>query len=134
MRQRKKYQNPQDKLLKITFVLLFNLFNLIIAIALACVGALQQFIVYRYHHCQYLNCDYSGIASKKLVDSLSLLSVPHAKVIRDGKEREVPVEDLVLDDVICLYAGQQICSDAIILEGEAEVNESLLTGESDRNQ
>lgn len=39
------------------------------------------------------------------------------------KSREVPGGDLVLDDVICLYAGQQICSDAIILEGEAEVND-----------
>ena len=44
------------------------------------------------------------------------------------------MEDLVLDDVICLYAGQQICSDAIILEGEAEVNESLLTGRVRSNQ
>ena len=44
MRQRKKYQNPQDKLLKITFVLLFNLFNLIIAIALACVGAFSNLL------------------------------------------------------------------------------------------
>ncbi|MFQ7026053.1 MAG: hypothetical protein ACLRRA_03245 [Acutalibacteraceae bacterium] len=61
-----KISKSTGQIIKDNVCTLFNLFNLIIAIALACVGALQQFIVYRYHHCQYLNCDYSGIASKKI--------------------------------------------------------------------
>ncbi len=100
---------------------------------MACVGAFSNLLFIVIIIANILIAIIQELRAKKLVDSLSLLSVPHAKVIRDGKEREVPVEDLVLDDVICLYAGQQICSDAIILEGEAEVNESLLTGESDQS-
>lgn len=89
MRQRKKYQNPQDKLIKDNVCTLFNLFNLLLAIALACVGAFSN-LLFIVTSLPILNCDYSELQSKKLVDSLSLLSVPHAKVIRDGKEREVP--------------------------------------------
>lgn len=77
----------------------------------------------------------TGIAqevhAKRLVEKLSLLSLPTARVIRDGAPAEIPTQDLVEEDVIELEAGRQICADAIILTGEAEVNESLLTGESD---
>ena len=69
--------------------------------------------------------------AKKMVDELSLLIVPKAKVIRDGQEQSIPVEDVVLDDVMVLDSGQQICCDSVVIEGESEVNESLLTGESD---
>lgn len=126
-----KISKSTGQIIKDNVCTLFNLFNLIIAIALACVGAFSNLLFIVIIIANILIAIIQELRAKKLVDSLSLLSVPHAKVIRDGKEREVPVEDLVLDDVICLYAGQQICSDAIILEGEAEVNESLLTGESD---
>lgn len=68
---------------------------------------------------------------RKMVDELSLLIVPKAKVIRDGREQSIPVEDVVLDDVLVLDSGQQICCDSVVIEGESEVNESLLTGESD---
>lgn len=71
------------------------------------------------------------IRSKKIIDKLSILSQANSLVIRDGIEFEVPVYDVVLDDVICLSSGNQIPSDSIVLEGSIEVNESLLTGESD---
>ena len=69
--------------------------------------------------------------AKKLVDELSLLIVPKATLIRDGQEVQIPVEQVVQDDVMILDSGQQICCDSVIIEGESEVNESLLTGESD---
>ena len=69
--------------------------------------------------------------AKKLVEKLSLLSAPTAKVIRDGKASEIPVQELVEEDVVALESGKQVCSDSVILAGEVEVNESLLTGESD---
>ena len=74
---------------------------------------------------------FQEIKAKKLVDKLSLLSLPKAEVVRGGKAMTIPVEELVLDDVLLLESGRQVCADAILLEGEAEVNESLLTGESD---
>ena len=71
------------------------------------------------------------IRAKKTVEKLSLLSEPQAHVLRDSKEITVPMEELVLDDVMLLRSGNQIGSDSIVLEGEMEVNESLLTGEAE---
>jgi len=53
-----------------------------------------------------------------------------AKVIRNGKVDEIKTTEVVLDDVLLYEFGNQICTDSIILKGEIEVNESLLTGES----
>ena len=71
------------------------------------------------------------IKSKRATDRLKLITAPTALVIRDGKKLTVPTEEVVLDDVIIFDTGKQICTDSIVLEGEAEVNESLLTGESE---
>ena len=71
------------------------------------------------------------IRSKKVIDRLSILSAPNAVILRDGITFEIPVNEVVLDDILCLSSGNQIASDAILVEGSIEVNESLLTGESD---
>ena len=65
------------------------------------------------------------------MEKLSLLSLPTARVIRDGAPAEIPTQDLVEEDVIELEAGRQVCAAAVLLTEAAEVNESLLTGESD---
>lgn len=71
------------------------------------------------------------IKAKNIIDKLSLMQAPTAFIIRNGVRSEVAVNEVVLDDILVLEAGKQIPSDAILLEGSAEVNESLLTGESD---
>lgn len=70
------------------------------------------------------------IKSKKTIDKLSLLSAPSAYVIRNGIKQEIKVEEIVLDDIMYLNAGKEITTDAILVSGEIEVNESQLTGES----
>lgn len=70
------------------------------------------------------------IRAKNKLDKLSILSSPTAKVMRNGKRTEIPVENLVVDDILLLSAGQQVPADCIAVEGMAELNESLLTGES----
>lgn len=70
------------------------------------------------------------IRSKITIDKLTLLSQPRASVIRNGIKQDINVNDVVLDDVICLSIGKEIVADSILLEGEIEVNESQLTGES----
>ena len=65
------------------------------------------------------------------MDGLSILNRPQVTVVRDGEERQVKLEELVEDDVMVLESGMQICNDAEVIMGELEVNESLLTGESD---
>lgn len=71
------------------------------------------------------------IKAKKMMDKLSLMSSPTTTVIRDGEKMEIPVTEVVLDDIIFFTTGKQICADSIVLEGFIEVNESLLTGEAD---
>ncbi len=71
------------------------------------------------------------ILAKNTIDRLSLISAPSCEVIRDGKKQDISLEELVLDDLLILSNGRQICSDSIVVEGRIEVNEALLTGESD---
>ena len=71
------------------------------------------------------------INAKKMIDKLSLLSAPTAMVIRDGFEQEIGITDVVIDEILKLSAGKQIIVDAVVRQGTVEVNESLLTGESD---
>lgn len=70
------------------------------------------------------------IRSKRSIDKLSILAANTIKVMRDGEVTEVPVTEIVLDDVIILELGNQVPADCILAEGSVEVNESLLTGES----
>ena len=70
------------------------------------------------------------IKAKKTMDKLSLTNSNFTKVIRDGEEEEIYKTEVVLDDVLCLKPGMQIACDSIVIDGQVEVNESLLTGES----
>ena len=70
------------------------------------------------------------IKAKKSIEKLSIMSAPTANVVRGGGGSEIAVSDLVLDDIVRLEAGKQIAADSVVLEGEIEVNEALLTGES----
>ncbi|MGN1227667.1 MAG: HAD-IC family P-type ATPase, partial [Christensenellales bacterium] len=70
------------------------------------------------------------IKSKRTVDKLSLLVKSNATVVRNGKEIQVPYDEVVRDDIIKFTLGEQICADCVVLSGECKVNESMLTGES----
>lgn len=70
------------------------------------------------------------IKAKKTMDKLSLTNSNFTKVVRDGEEEEIYKTEVVLDDVLCLNPGMQIACDSVVIDGSIEVNESLLTGES----
>ena len=70
------------------------------------------------------------IRAKRKLDKLSILSSTTAKVVRNGQKIEIPVDEIVVDDIVILSAGQQVPADCVAVEGLAELNESLLTGES----
>ncbi|MCH5162751.1 MAG: HAD-IC family P-type ATPase [Clostridiales bacterium] len=71
------------------------------------------------------------VRSKYLIGKLSLVSAPSAIVIRDGERKVIPISAVVLDDVVCFEMGKQICADSVVIKGECEVNEAMLTGESE---
>ena len=71
------------------------------------------------------------IRSKRAVEKLSIVSEPTAEVVRNGEKQTVSTRDIVADDILLFSAGKQICCDSELLVGEVEVNESMLTGESE---
>lgn len=109
---------------------LFNLFNVLIAIALALVGAWSNLLFILIIALNTIIGIVQELHAKKLVEQIAVLTTPKARALRDGKAWDLPVEDLVLGDVISLERGMQLPADALVLEGEIETDESLLTGES----
>ena len=108
----------------------FNMLCFLVAVALISVGAIGDcffMIIVLANTCIGI---IQEIKAKKTIEKISLVSSPTALVIRDKLESKIPVSELVLDDIIMLQTGKQICADSIVLEGTVEVNESLLTGES----
>ena len=71
------------------------------------------------------------IRSKQILDNLKFEKMPRVSAVRDGKIVEIPTEELVQDDVVILSAGAGIPADAVIVSGSVQVNEALVTGESD---
>lgn len=109
----------------------FNLVFAVIAVLLAIVGAWSDMLFLPIIVANTCIGIIQEIHSKKVLDKLSILNAPHAVVIRDGKRQEIPADQLVLDDIVEFSAGSQIPADAKVVSGELQVNESLITGESD---
>jgi len=108
----------------------FNLLCFLVAAALISVGAWADCFFLVIVVANTLIGIIQEIKAKKTIEKISLVSSPTAMVIRDKIETKIPVSELVLDDIILLQTGKQICADSIVMEGSVEVNESLLTGES----
>lgn len=109
----------------------FNLLCLICAVALTFAHApYTQYVFVVIFLCNIVISIIQEIRAKRTIDRLSILSSLTAKVIRGGTKVDLPVEDLVIDDILILSAGQQVPADCTVLSGHAEFNEALLTGES----
>ena len=109
-------------------------FNLLFFFLAACV-----IVVGRWQEAMFLGVVFANIVigivqelrSKKTLDKLTLLTSPKGTVVRDGRERQIPTQELVRDDIVVFSAGSQIYADAVVVSGECAVNESLITGEAD---
>ena len=110
---------------------LFNIMNLVLALLIVLAGAYKNLLFIIIVILNTLISTIQEIHSKRTIDKLSFLVETKSKVVREGKTEEISNYELVLDDVIELNAGNQIPTDSIILDGEIEVNEALLTGEPD---
>ncbi len=109
----------------------FNLLNFALAAAVILVGSPRSALFMGVILSNIVIGSFQGIRAKHTIDKLSLLSSPKANVLRDGRKATIQVEEVVLDDILLLTAGNQVCADAVVAAGECEVNESLITGESD---
>ena len=126
--------SPTKSVRRIVLENLFSFFNLIfyvIAGFLIAVGSFEELVFLLVVGANTAIGIIQELHSKKKLDELSLLSAPKATVIRDGTEQTIPTAQLVQDDRILLAAGNQISADAQVVSGSVQVNESLITGESD---
>ncbi len=110
---------------------LFNIVNFVLAGLVALVGSYRNMLFMGVIISNIAIGIFQEIRSKRVIDRLSLISAPKAHVLREGKEKTLPVNELVKDDVMLLSMGRQVCADGVVLCGECEVDESLVTGESD---
>lgn len=111
----------------------FTFFNVVLIALAACIFAVGESTNLTFLLIMAANIAIGivqEVRSKRTVEKLKLVTAPTASAIRDGGEIKVPVEAIVLDDIISLSIGDQIPADSIIADGAIEVNESLLTGES----
>ena len=109
----------------------FNLIFLVITILLIMVGSFRNLTFLPIIIGNTVIGIVQEIRAKKTLEKMSLLNAPRADVIRNGSVKQISTEKLVKDDVILLTAGKQICADAVVISGNIQVNESLLTGEAD---
>ncbi len=110
---------------------LFNLINVILAVFVALTGSYRNMLFMGVILANIAIGIFQEIRSKRTIDKLSLISAPKAHLMRSGGEVTCPISDIVKDDIMLLASGRQICADAVLCVGECEVDESLITGESD---
>ena len=108
----------------------FNLLCLVVAVALIVVGAFDNILFMVIIIANTAIGIVQEIRAKKTMEKISLVTAPTALVVREGKKYEIPVREIVLDDIVIFSLGKQISADCTVVSGEVEVNESLLTGES----
>lgn len=110
---------------------LFNLVNIIFFIAILAVGSPKDALFMGIVAANTAIGIIQEIRAKRSIDKLSFLTAAKAKVLRDGEKAEIPIDEIVLDDIMILSAGDQVPTDAIVVSGFCEADESFLTGESD---
>lgn len=109
----------------------FNFLNLFLGIIVICSGQIKNLTFMGVIIINSVIGIVQELKVKKLVDNLSVITATKVKVIRQGAQQQIPIEELVMDDVMVLESGNQIGADATVLSAVGmEVNESMITGES----
>lgn len=120
-----------SEIIKSNVFTLFNIINIVLALAIICVGSFKNLTFIGIIILNTLISIIQELRSKKALDKLKVLSSAKVKVIRDKKEQLIEIEEIVLDDIIIYQLGGQVVVDSIIAEGEVLVNESFITGEEE---
>ncbi|MEG2211932.1 MAG: HAD-IC family P-type ATPase, partial [Raoultibacter sp.] len=109
---------------------LFNLINVILCLFVLITGSYKNALFMGVIVCNTLIGIVQEVRSKKTTDKLSIIAASKATVIREGEKQEIPLEQIVQDDLVELGRGDQIPADSVVVRGSCDANESLLTGES----
>lgn len=109
----------------------FNALNFLVFLALLAVQAWSNLFFFGVIILNAVSGMLTELRARRMIDKLNLMTKDQIQVVRDGQIVLIDPEDIVLDDVLFLSAGQQVPSDAQVIKGSAELNEAMLTGESD---
>lgn len=129
--QEERITKSYEEIFRDNVFTLFNLINAILAGLIIFIGSFKNLLFLGVVLSNLIIGIFQEIRAKRVLDKLSLITQPYLNVLRNGNVTELHMDDIVLDDIICLTSGSQVCADAIVVEGRLEVNESLVTGESD---
>ena len=124
-----KTKSVKQIVLENTFTL-FNIINMILGLAILLVGSFKNLLFLLIVLANTLISIYQEVRTKKTLDKMELETKAKYKVIRDGKEKIIDSTNIVIDDIIVLKPGNRVIVDSIIRDGECEVDESAITGES----
>ena len=119
------------QILKDNICTVFNLLNVLIAISLCLVGAWKNVLFILIIFINTVVGIVQEIKAKRQVERLTLLSQPSVSVLRNGNEYELTPSEIQKGDILLLESGSVICADCIVSSGKLEVNEAILTGESE---
>ena len=119
------------EIIKSNVLTYFNLIFVILAILLVVAGSIRNLTFLPVIIGNTLIGIIQEVRAKKVLDEMTMLNAPKARVLREGAESVINAEALVIDDLVRFKAGNQIPADGVVVEGEVRVNESLLTGEAD---
>ncbi len=120
-----------SEIVKENVLTLFNIINVVLAIAVICVGSFKNLTFIIIITINTLISIIQELRSKRTLDKLKVVAASKVHVIRDSIEKEIGINEIVLDDIIKVEIGNQIVVDSIIKDGEVEVDESFITGEAD---
>ena len=109
----------------------FNMLNFAIFVALIAVQAWSNLFFFGIIVLNAFTGMMTELRARRMIDKLNLMNQDQIRVVRDGQLVSIDPKDIVLDDVMLLSAGEQVPSDAVVVDGMAELNEAMLTGESD---
>lgn len=112
-------------------ITLFNILNVGLAVMVLTVGSFKNVLFMGTVICNLAIGIIQEIKAKRIIDKLKIMSAHKAHVLRDSEEYEIPLSEIVQDDILLLKSGEQIGSDCLLVSGQCQVNESLVTGESD---
>lgn len=120
-----------SEIVKENVLTLFNIINVVLAIAVICVGSFKNLTFIIIITINTLISIIQELRSKRTLDKLKVVAASKVHVIRNSIEKEIGINEIVLDDIIKVEIGNQIVVDSIIKDGEVEVDESFITGEAD---
>ena len=109
----------------------FNVLNFAIFMALIAVQAWSNLFFFGIIVLNAFTGMMTELRARRMIDKLNLMNKDQIRVVRDGEVTSIDPKDIVLDDIMLLSAGEQVPSDAVVVDGMAELNEAMLTGESD---